>query len=161
MKSMLYSLFIKLGMFAVTMGVVFWIGWTVPGAFDREPGLVAESLEGVQAETPSGSGRVAMMSPSSVPSSADQPSTVPAPKRSHHGLLDLNSATGQDLDALPGVGPKLVERIMVYRQSVGVFHTLEELRAVKGVGKKTFERIRPLVTVTSNTGLSDRRKKAT
>ena len=161
MKTMLYSLIIKLGMFAVTMGVVFWIGWTLPASFDREPDLVADSLEGVKAEIPSGSGRVATMSPSSVPSSAGQPSTVPAPKRSPQGLLDLNSATGQDLDALPGVGPKLAERIMEYRESVGVFHTLEELRAVKGIGKKTFERIRPLVTVTSDPGLSDRRKKAT
>ena len=157
---MLYSLFIKLGMFAVTMGVIFWIGWTLPASFEREPGLVAESLEGVKAETPSGIGRVATVSPSSVPSSTDQPSTIPAPKRSPHGLLDLNSATGQDLDALPGVGPKLVERIMEYRQSVGAFHTLEELRAVKGIGNKTFERIRPLVTVATDVGLSGRRKKA-
>ena len=155
------SLLLKLGMFATTMGVVFWIGWTLPASFDREPGLVAESLEGVKADILSGSGRVATMSPSSVPSSADQPSTAPASKRAPRGLLDLNSATGQDLDALPGVGPKLAERIMEYRESVGVFHTLEELRAVKGIGKKTFERIRPLVTVTSDAGLSDRRKKAT
>lgn len=155
------SLLLKLGMFATTIGVVFWIGWTVPVSFDRDRHLVAESREGVKADIPSGSGRVATMSPSSVPLSVDQPSTVPVPKRSHRGLLDLNSATGEDLDALPGVGPKLVERIMEYRQSVGVFHTLEELRAVKGIGKKTFERIRPLVTVTSDPGLSDRRKKAT
>jgi len=158
---MWHSLLLKLGMFATTIGVVFWIGWTLPASFDHEPSLVAESLEGAEAEIPSGSGRVATMSPSSVPLSVDQPSTVPVPKRSHRGLLDLNRATGEDLDALPGVGPKLVERIMEYRQSVGVFHTLEELRAVKGIGKKTFERIRPLVTVTSDPGLSDRRKKAT
>ncbi len=155
------SLLLKLGMFATTIGVVFWIGWTLPASFDREPGFVAESLEGVKAEIPSGSGRVATVSPSSVPSSVDQPSTASVLKRSHHGLLDLNRATVEDLDALPGVGPKLVERIMEYRQSVGVFHTLEELQAVKGIGKKTFERIRPLVTVTSDPGLSDRRKKAT
>jgi competence protein ComEA len=155
------SLLLKLGMFATTIGVVFWIGWTVPVSFDRDRNLVAESREGVKADIPSGSGRVATVSPSSVPSSVDQPSTAPVLKRSHHGLLDLNRATVEDLDALPGVGPKLVERIMEYRQSVGVFHTLEELQAVKGIGKKTFERIRPLVTVTSDPGLSDRRKKAT
>ncbi|TKB59081.1 MAG: helix-hairpin-helix domain-containing protein [Nitrospira sp.] len=155
------SLLLKLGMFAATIGVVFWIGWTVPVSFDRDRNLVAESREGVKADIPSGSGRVATVSPSSVPSSVDQPSTAPVLKRSHHGLLDLNRATVEDLDALPGVGPKLVERIMEYRQSVGVFHTLEELQAVKGIGKKTFERIRPLVTVTSDPGLSDRRKKAT
>jgi hypothetical protein len=106
------SLLLKLGMFATTIGVVFWIGWTLPASFDRESGLVAESREGVKAEIPSGSGRVATVSPSSVPSSVDQPSTAPVLKRSHHGLLDLNRATVEDLDALPGVGPKLVERIM-------------------------------------------------
>ena len=92
------SLLLKLGMFAATMGVVFWIGWTVPVSFDRDRHLVAESREGVKADIPSGSGRVATMSPSSVPSSADQPSTVPTLKRFPQGLLDLNNATDQDLD---------------------------------------------------------------
>jgi len=155
------SLLMKLGMFAATMGVVFCVGWTLPTSFDRKHDLVVESLEGSKAEIPSDSGRIATVSPSPVASLADQSSTVPAPKRSHRGLLDLNRATGQDFDALPGVGPKLAERIMEYRQSVGVFRSLDELRAVKGIGKKTFERIRPLVTVTSDAGFSDRRKKAT
>ena len=155
------SLLLKFGMFAATMGVVFWIGWTLPTSFTQEHGVVAESREGSKPEIPSGSGGVATVSPSPVASLADQPSTVPASKRSHKGLLDLNRATGQDFDALPGVGPKLAERIMEYRQSVGVFRSLDELRAVKGIGKKKFERIRPLVTVTSDAGSSERQKKAT
>lgn len=155
------SLLLKLGMFAATMGVVFWIGWTLPTSFDRERNTVAESLEGPEAEIPSESGRVATVSPSPVVSSADQDLTVAAPKRSHQGLLDLNRATDKDFDALPGVGPKLAERIMKYRQSVGFFRSLDELRSVKGIGKKTFERIRPLVTVTPDTEFSDRPKKAT
>jgi competence protein ComEA len=73
----------------------------------------------------------------------------------------LNRATKQDLDALPGVGPKLAERIMKYRQSVGVFQSLDDLREVKGIGKKTFERIRPLVTVTPNDQSGERVKRAT
>jgi competence protein ComEA len=92
---------------------------------------------------------------------ADQRSTAAAPKRYHQGLLDLNRATDRDFDALPGVGPKLAERIMEYRQSVGAFHSLEELRAVKGIGKKKFEQIRALVTVTPDSEQPDRRKKAT
>jgi len=91
---------------------------------------------------------------------SDHPSAA-APEPSHQGLLDLNRATDQDFDALPGIGPKLAERIMEYRQSVGVFHSLDELRAVKGIGKKKFERIRPLVTVTTDAISIDRRKKAT
>jgi len=155
------SLLLKLGMFAATMGVVFWIGWTLPTSFDREHDLAAKSLEGLQAETLSGSDNAPVVSPSSASLLSDRPNILTAPKRSHRGLLDLNRATEQEFDALPGIGPQLAERIMEYRQSVWAFHSLEELRAVKGIGKKKFERIRQLVTVTPGAGLSDGRKKAT
>ena len=157
---MLYSLFIKLGMFAATMGVVFWIGWTLPTSFDRARDLAVNSSEGAQAEIASGGGSATEVSPSPVVLLSDQPSTA-APKRSYQGLLDLNRATEQDFDALPGIGPKLAERIMEYRQSVGAFHSLDELRAVKGIGKKKFERIRPLVTVTPDAISMGRGKKTT
>ena len=156
------SLLLKLGMFAATVRVVFWIGWTLPTSFDREHDFVAESLEGSKAEISfrQWTRNYGESIPCSFVGGSSHP-TVAAPKRSHQDLLDLNRATDQDFDALPGIGPKLAERIMEYRQSVGAFHSLDELRAVKGIGKKKFERIRPLVTVTSDVGLSDRRKKAT
>jgi competence protein ComEA len=155
------SLLLKLGMFAATMGVVFWIGWTLPTSFDRERTIVAESFEGQEAEMSSDSGRVPTVSTSPIASLADQESTAAPTKRYHHGLLDLNLATDKDFDALPGVGPKLAERIMKYRQSVGIFRSLDELQAVKGIGKKKFEQLRPLIMVTPDAGLSDRRKKTT
>ena len=158
---MLYSLFIKLGMFAATVGVVFWIGWTLPASFDRARDLAANSSEETQVEIASSDEPATAVNPSPVVSLSDQRSVAAAPKRSHKGLLDLNRATEQDFDALPGIGPRLAERIMDYRQSVGVFHSLDGLRAVKGIGKKKFERIRPLVTVTPDTGSSGRGKKAT
>lgn len=155
------SLLLKLGMFAVTMGVVFWIGWTLPASFDREHDLAAHSLEGLQAELDSDSSRAEAVGSSSVDLHTDSSSSAAVPKRSRTGLLDLNRATEQDLDTLPGIGPQLAERIMEYRRSVGAFHSSEELRAVKGIGKKKFERIRSLVTVTPGAGLSDERKRAT
>ena len=155
------SLLLKLGMFAATMGVVFWIGWTLPTSFDREHDVAANSFEGSKAEISSGSGSAITVSPSPVALLSDQPSTAAVPKRSHAGLLDLNRATEQDFDALPGIGPRLAERIMEYRQSAGAFHTLDELREVKGIGSKKFERIRPLVTVTPDTRSLGRGKKAT
>jgi competence protein ComEA len=154
------SLLLKLGMFAATMGVVFWIGWTLPTSFDRARDLASDSFEGPKAEIVSGSGRVTTVSPPPVALLSDPPPAA-VPKRSHKGLLDLNRATDQDFDALPGIGPRLAERIMEYRQSAGAFRSLDELRAVKGIGKKKFERIRPLVTVTPDPGLSGRGKKAT
>jgi competence protein ComEA len=161
MKTMFYSLIIKLGMFAATMGVVFWIGWTLPTSFDRARDLASESFEGSKAEIVSSGERATTVSPSPVAVLSDHPSTAAVPKRSPKGLLDLNRATDQDFDALPGIGPRLAERIMEYRQSVGVFHSLDELRAVKGIGKKKFDRIRPLVTLTPGAGLSGGGKKAT
>lgn len=154
------SLLLKLGMFAATMGLVFWIGWTLPTSSDREHDLVVESLEGSEADIPSDRGRVATVSPFPSPSLADQPSASSVPKRIHQSPIDLNRATGDDFEGLPGVGPKLAGRILAYRQSIGAFHSLDELQAVKGIGSKTFERIRPLVTVAPDVNVSDRRKKA-
>jgi len=160
MGTMLYSILVKLLMLAATMGVVFWIGWTLPTSFDRVRDPAAESFDGPKAEIASGSGRVTTVSPPPIPLLSDHPSAA-APKRPHKGLLDLNRATDQDFDALPGIGPRLAERIMEYRQSAGAFRSLDELRAVKGIGEKKFERIRPLVTVTPDAISIDRRKKAT
>jgi competence protein ComEA len=157
---MMQSLFIKLGMFAATMGVVFWIGWTLPTLFDRSHDLAVNSSEGAQAEMALGSGRTTAVRSSPVALLPNQPSTA-VPKRSHKGLLDLNRATEQDFDALPGIGPKLAERIMKYRHSVGAFHSINELPDVKGIGNKKFERIRSLVTVTPDAISIGRGKKAT
>jgi competence protein ComEA len=48
--------------------------------------------------------------------------------------LDLNSATAEQLDALPGVGPETAAKIVAFRQAHGPFHSLEELDAVPGIG---------------------------
>jgi competence protein ComEA len=63
--------------------------------------------------------------------------------------LDLNSATAEDLEALPGIGPALAQRIVQHRQSQGPFATVEDLMAVYGIGKKKLAQIKPLVTVSS------------
>ena len=158
---MMQSFLIKLGMFAVTMAVVFWIGWTLPTSFDRDHDLAAKSLEVEPSANRLSLGPSAEVSlaPATLPPAPQV--MVPAPRRSHQGLLDLNRATEQDFDALPGIGPKLAERIMAHRQLVGAFHSLDELRSVKGIGKKKFERIRPLVTVTPEAVSPDRGKKTT
>lgn len=55
--------------------------------------------------------------------------------------IDLNQATAEELCGLKGVGPKLAERIIVYRKEIGVFMTLEDLLKVKGIGPKKFRQI--------------------
>ena len=61
--------------------------------------------------------------------------------------LDLNTATQEELDALPGIGPVKAEAILQYREESGPFRTVEEIMEVKGIGEKTLEQLRPYVTV--------------
>ncbi len=61
------------------------------------------------------------------------PGRSPAPPPGQR--IDLNASTAEDLDALPGVGPALAERIVEYRRERGAFKFLEELRKVPGMSK--------------------------
>lgn len=61
--------------------------------------------------------------------------------------VDLNAATVNDLIRLPGIGPVLAKRIVEYREANGPFKRLQDLRKVKGIGAKTYEKLAPLLTV--------------
>ena len=67
------------------------------------------------------------------------------------GPLDLNRASASEFAALPGIGPKLAEEIVRSRGRTGVFHSVDELLSVRGIGPKKVEKLRPLVVVSSNT----------
>ena len=61
--------------------------------------------------------------------------------------LNLNSATVAQLEALPGIGRATAERIIEYRQKNGSFKKAEDLMNVKGIGEKSFLKLKPLITV--------------
>jgi competence protein ComEA len=63
------------------------------------------------------------------------------------GLVDLNTATAAELDALPGVGPVLAQHILDWRSAHGRFDSADQLRDVSGIGPSKFADLRPLVTV--------------
>ena len=60
--------------------------------------------------------------------------------------VDINGATAAELQAIPGIGPVIAERIVAYRSENGPFRRVDELMEVAGVGEKTLARIAPLVT---------------
>ncbi len=62
--------------------------------------------------------------------------------------VDLNAATASQLEALPGIGPATAKRIVEYREKNGGFKKIEELMNVRGIGEKSFLKLRSLVTVT-------------
>jgi comEA protein len=61
--------------------------------------------------------------------------------------VNINSANEQELDNLPGVGPKLAKKIVEYRFIHGSFESINEIRVIKGVGAKKFSQIENYLTV--------------
>lgn len=76
------------------------------------------------------------------PASPPRPATATAAN-----LVNLNTATAAQLASLPGIGAKTAERIIEHRQKNGGFKKIEELMNVRGVGEKSFLKLRPLITV--------------
>jgi len=62
-------------------------------------------------------------------------------------VINLNSATVQQLEQLPAIGPVVARRIVEYRTKSGRFTHIDELKNVRGIGQKILERIRPYVTL--------------
>ncbi len=61
--------------------------------------------------------------------------------------INLNAATIDQLETLPGIGRKTAERILEYRTKNGGFKRIEDLMNVKGIGEKSFLKIKPLIIV--------------
>jgi len=61
--------------------------------------------------------------------------------------ININNADATELDKLPGIGPAKAADIISYRESNGGFQSIEELKEVKGIGDKTFENLKDLVTI--------------
>ena len=130
---MLTSLLVRVAMVALTMGLVCWIGWTIPASRDAEIRL---PLLPAPPATP----ELQLAPPAERQAREFARPTAPL-------TLDVNRANQRDFERLPGIGPVLARRIVEYRESRGAFQDIEQLRGVKGIGKKTFEGIRAFVAV--------------
>ncbi|MGI6576069.1 MAG: helix-hairpin-helix domain-containing protein [bacterium] len=62
------------------------------------------------------------------------------------GKINLNRASKEELETLPGIGPALASRIITYRETNGPFRRVDELKKVSGIGDVRFEELKDLVT---------------
>lgn len=85
-----------------------------------------------------------------------------SPEASAKLSIGLNSSDARELSLLPGIGPKLADRVVRHRESHGPFASVEDLLAVHGVGPKLLHSLRPWVHVTRSAPVSaeqsDRRR---
>lgn len=84
-----------------------------------------------------------------VPVQGAAPTAGPAPGEGGTvgGKVNINTASSAELETLPRVGPAMAERIIAWRDTNGRFSSVDDLLSVTGIGDKTFEALRDLVTV--------------
>ena len=82
------------------------------------------------------------------------------PEPAPTAALDLNLASAEELDALPGIGPVLARRIIETRRHSGPFDSAEDLLRVRGIGPRLLERLRPRIRIGMHSAPSPDRGRA-
>jgi comEA protein len=99
--------------------------------------------------------RPALAAPPAVAAAAaDDDTDAPTGRKATTGKLNLNTATPEQLELLPGVGPAKAERIIAFRQKHGAFKRVADLRRVKGFGRKTLKKLEPFLDIKGETTLA-------
>ncbi|WUH96707.1 ComEA family DNA-binding protein [Spirillospora sp. NBC_00431] len=111
-------------------------GGVRPGAKTGDLNLARKLVDGEQIP-------VGVRGPAPAPGAPPQPGASTAPGTP----LDLNTATADQLDDLPGVGPVLAQRIVDFRTRQGGFRSVEQLQDVSGIGARRFTDLKPMVRV--------------
>ena len=137
-------------------------GSRVQDAIDAAGGLLADANttalnlaarleDGQRLDIPykEGAAPVATEAPVFSFSSPDDTSSDATPEPSSSELIDINTATVEQLDTLPGIGPSTAQKIVDYRATNGPFAIIEDIMDVSGIGPATFDNIKNLITVGS------------
>lgn len=123
-------------------------GGMTPQADSAAINLARPLVDGEQVHVPKPGESIAPVLPTAAPPSGGQVTpAAPAGGAQAGGVVDLNTADLAALDALPGVGPVLAQRIVDWRTEHGRFSSIDELGEVSGIGEKAMERLRDKVRV--------------
>jgi competence protein ComEA len=79
------------------------------------------------------------------------PSVVSAKKKPPPAPINLNTATSEELQLVPGIGPATADKILQMRKSYGAFKSVDDLLAIRGIGAKRLEKMRKYLTVGKTT----------
>ena len=137
----------KPGVYTLTAGsrvqdALAQAGDVLPNAETRTLNLARKVNDGEQIYVPT-------VGEATVPPPATSGKSAPAnaPTKTPIGRINLNTATLEELDVLPGIGPSIAQRIIDYRNQNGAFKQIEDLKKVRGIGDALFSQIKDLVTL--------------
>ena len=131
---MIRSLTIKLIMLAGTLAFLVALNWSGPNR-GADTGHLAEQHP--------------LLPTHAVASTPGKKVKHPLHNEPSIHAIDINLSTAQELEALPGIGPILAQRIVEHRMRVGGFQSIQDLDQVKGIGTKKLQVLRPLIHVIS------------
>jgi competence protein ComEA len=121
----------------------FWLGALLVMACSSPAMAVAQTPAQTPAQT-----QAQPPKPKATPARA-RGSVVKPARATASSPVNLNTATTNDLQTLPGIGKSTAARILEYRQKNGGFRKIEDLMNVKGIGEKSFLKLKPLITLTA------------
>jgi competence protein ComEA len=121
--------------------VVRAAGGLDPSADENAINLAAQVSDGEKIIIPSI--QINQANPNTITPSPEPMIQVP----SKENPININNATPEQLDLLPGIGPTRAQDIITYRDNNGPFTSTEDIQDVPGIGQTTFERIKDLITV--------------
>lgn len=116
-------------------------------AGDQESPAAASTLTGKTADLLTGELSGVPSEPEPEPAAAATAAGGFDPDPAAAALIDLNTASGPQLETLPGIGPARAKAILAHRQQHGPFAAAEELTAVSGIGSGIYQNLQPLITV--------------
>jgi len=85
--------------------------------------------------------------PVELPAAPQKQKEIAAAGSKPSGPIDLNTATAEDLQTLPGIGPSRAQQIIDYRETHGGFKTIADLQDISGIGEATFLKLKDLIIV--------------
>jgi competence protein ComEA len=91
-------------------------------------------------------------------SAQERPAAKSKTAASPSAPINLNTATVAQLETLPGIGARTAQLIVEHRQKNGNFKKVEELMNIKGIGEKSFLKIKPMVTVGPDKGAAEEKR---